>query len=226
VIPTSLLGLLVFAASMCPGYAWVRVSEKRRPRPDRSSLLELAELVSVGAFASALALLAGLLVAKATGWIDLTKLAHQGAKYVLSHPERGLTFLLAVLVASYAGTYLVALVALRHLPVAVSHASVWYEALGDAAATRRVRALLELRDGRAIRGNVASFDFGVDQPLETRNVQLVQPLTVRPAAGSEWQIVYDDSLVVPGNDIGVISLNYESTVKEAQGTGWGRLLRR
>jgi Family of unknown function (DUF6338) len=208
---------------MCPGYAWVRVSERRRPRPDRSALLELAELVSVGAFSSALALLAGLLIAKATAWIDLRAFARQGTKYVLVHPERGLTFLLLVLVASYVGTYLVALAALRHLPAAVSHASVWYEALGDAGATRRVRATVELRDGRAIRGNVASFDFGADQPPETKNIQLVQPLNVRAIRSTQWEVLYDECVVVPGNDIGVISLNYAPEAKR-QGARWWRRL--
>ena len=51
-MPTTFVGLALFVAFATPGYMWVRVEERARPRPDRSQLLEAAELLTVGAVAS------------------------------------------------------------------------------------------------------------------------------------------------------------------------------
>lgn len=60
-MPTNFIGLALFVVFITPGYLWVRVEERSRPRPDRSQLLEVAELLMVGAVASFLA--AGFLAA-------------------------------------------------------------------------------------------------------------------------------------------------------------------
>lgn len=60
-VPTNFVGLALFVVFITPGYLWVRIEERSRPRPDRSPLLELAELLMVGAVAS---LVAAVLVAE------------------------------------------------------------------------------------------------------------------------------------------------------------------
>lgn len=54
-MPSSLTGLVLFAAFVLPGYVWMRVEETRRPRPNRSGLTEAADLVFIGLIATSLA---------------------------------------------------------------------------------------------------------------------------------------------------------------------------
>ena len=85
-IPSTLLGLLLFAGSIAPGYIYILIAERRRPRPPRSGALEVAELVSVGGLCSALGLLAGLAVAKHWDWVDVdvAALARDGTDYLIT----------------------------------------------------------------------------------------------------------------------------------------------
>jgi hypothetical protein len=207
VIPNTLFGLLLFAASIGPGYIYVRVAERYRPRPERSALLETAELVSVGGLASSLALLAGLLVAETTGWLNLEAFANGGTKYVLTHPARGLTFVLAVLLASYVGTWKVAERFHRDLPAAITTNPIWHEVLGDQAATRYVYATVELRDGRFMYGGVERYTLDEASP-ENKELVLTQPLKAKASARSEWAEVKDDSIVLSARDITTIGLKY------------------
>lgn len=56
-LPTTVAGLFLFLVLVSPGYSWVRVEERHRPRAERSQVLELAELLVVGAVASAVSAL-------------------------------------------------------------------------------------------------------------------------------------------------------------------------
>ena len=123
-IPNTLLGLLVFAASIGPGFIFVYVAEKRSPRPKRSAILEAAELVSVGGAASMISLIAALLLNNWVGWVDTDALTKDGARYVLGSPERGLLFLLAVLASSYLLTLAAAYIVYRGVPATLQHHSV------------------------------------------------------------------------------------------------------
>lgn len=67
-VPTSLVGVLVFLAAFAPGFVWVRVAEARTLRADRSPLFETVELGFVGATAS---LIAAALVGLTDAWLDL-----------------------------------------------------------------------------------------------------------------------------------------------------------
>ena len=62
-MPTTFLGLALFILFVTPGYLWVRLEERTRPRAERTQILELAELLVVGAvfslFATALVALLG-----------------------------------------------------------------------------------------------------------------------------------------------------------------------
>jgi Family of unknown function (DUF6338) len=78
VIPSTLLGLVAFAASLGPGYVDVRVSEKREPRHERTQLLEAAELIVIGGLASSLAALVVLSLAHAAHVVDVQRLSNDG----------------------------------------------------------------------------------------------------------------------------------------------------
>ena len=206
-VPSTLLGLLVVAASIGPGYLFVRVAEKRNPRPERSAILELAELVSVGGLSSALALLVGLLVSERTGWVDLHALAKNGSRYVLEHPGHGLGFFLSVLGASYAGAGLSALLVNKGLPASLARHSAWHELLSSDGGTREVFATIELKDGRVVAGFVRFYT--VEQAArDEREIVLGQPLSARTKGASTYVPVEDNLIALSAADIAALSVKY------------------
>jgi hypothetical protein len=208
VIPNNLLGLLVFAASLGPGYVFIRVAERHRVRPGRTTLLEVAELVSVGAFASAVALLVGLFAADWTGWLDLEALSGDTGAYLRAHPERSLSFALAVLLASYAGTWIVAKALHRRIPASIRLHSMWDEALSDDNGGRNVYATIELRDQRSIFGFVSFFTVGDNLPPDQRELALAQPLKARSSGRSSWVALNDDRVIIRASDIVALGVQY------------------
>jgi hypothetical protein len=210
VIPNTLLGLLVFAASLGPGYIFVRVAETRDPRPERSTLLELAELVFVGSAASAAAFSLGFIVAEATGWVDLDRLAAAGATdYMLNNPYRGFSFLVAVLGITYVGTWLVA----KHLlyrgrPRPVLLHPIWHEVLWDDSGAKRVFVTVELRDGRKVAGYASAY---TSQDVSPEDKELVLQRPISATVPQDPRVVWldDDHVLVPGSQIALLSVKYQ-----------------
>ena len=99
-VPGILLGLLFFAAAVCPGYWWLRGAERWQPRQDRAPLLETAELFAVGGLFSAFAVAAVTLIVERVGFIDISSLARHPHWYFEAHPARVLFALLISLFAS------------------------------------------------------------------------------------------------------------------------------
>jgi Family of unknown function (DUF6338) len=94
-------------------------------------------------------------------------------------PERGLLlFVLVVLLASYGGTWVGSPTDAQRMPIAISPGGVWVDMLGDANGRRAVFATIELRDGRRIDGQVASYTWE-QMPTEQRDIALARPLQVR-----------------------------------------------
>lgn len=55
-MPSTLFQFVLLVGVFAPGYLWVRATERRRSRPERSGLFEAAELAVVGVWACAAAL--------------------------------------------------------------------------------------------------------------------------------------------------------------------------
>lgn len=83
----TLLGLLLFAASLGPGYVYLRVAELREPRQERSQLVEAAELVFAGVVASTIGSLVIVAIAEATETVDVDELALDPASYERLAPQ-------------------------------------------------------------------------------------------------------------------------------------------
>jgi Family of unknown function (DUF6338) len=206
VIPNSVFGLLVVAASLGPGYLFVRIAELRTPRPARSALLEVAELVAVGGSCSAVALLVALLVARWTGKIDLHAFSKGGTEYTLTHPVPVFTLLLGVLAGSYLLAAIATLVFHRKAPASLRAHSVWHELMRHQAAGRPF-ATVELRDGRVVAGPVAYYT--VEQaPPDCRELALIRPIRARGDVSSAFVDVPDDRVVVRASDIVALSVKY------------------
>lgn len=157
-VPGNVAGLLVFLAALTPGYAWVRVAERYRPRPARSSLFEAVELATAGAFATTLA--AALASAVAPHWpgmfIDIEKWAHAGNSYLQGEPYRAMRTLVFVIVAACLLALACALLINRNGPSQIiPGATVWQSVLEYKGS--RVFVAVHLKDDRQIEGYVWSF---------------------------------------------------------------------
>ncbi|MEV7561842.1 DUF6338 family protein [Streptomyces sp. NPDC089795] len=84
-MPTTFTALAVLLAAAAPGYAFVRIVEVKVPRRRRSSVMELVDLVCVGAAGSVVAVLTVLLLARR--WTALLPLEGLllGTSYVRPH---------------------------------------------------------------------------------------------------------------------------------------------
>jgi hypothetical protein len=194
VIPNSVFGLLVVATSIGPGYLFVRIAERKTPRPARSTLLEIAELIAVGGSCSVLALLVSLLIARWTGKVDLRALGRDGTEYTLTHPVPVLTLLLGVLAGSYLlsgiATLTAYLIVQRKSPATLRHYSVWHELLRRQEAGQPL-VTVELRDGRTVAGPVAYYTLE-EAPPDCRELVLIKRIRARPNRHSQFVDVPDD----------------------------------
>ena len=202
-----MLGLLVLAASLGPGYAYIRVAERRAPRPDRSALLEIAELVTVGGSCTAVVALFVLAGTQLTELVDLEALGRDRWEYTLEHPVRVLLLLLVVLGGSYLLAVLTALAVHRGQPASLRHHSVWHEALGRRRDGLVPFATVELRDGRMIAGPVAYYTIQ-EAPPDCRELVLTQKIVARSTAGTPFVRVPDDRVVLRASDISALSVTY------------------
>jgi hypothetical protein len=206
VIPNTVFGLLVLAASLGPGYVFVRVAERREPRPARSSLLEIAELVTVGGSCSAVTLMVGLIVAHWLGWVDLSRLGSGGTDYALTHPARVFSLALAVFAASLLASWRLSVVLHRGLPATLHQHSVWHQLMrrqeeGAAFAT------VELRDGRTVAGPVAYYTVQEASP-EDRELVLIAPIRARRNDDADYEPVTDSRVVLRASDMVALSVKY------------------
>jgi hypothetical protein len=210
VIPTTLLGLLVFAASVGPGYVYVSVAERHKLRRTRSALLEASEVLSVGGVASLVSLLFWLFVAEETNWLDLKRIPHGAADYIAAYPVRTLGFPLVVLATSYGLAWGVARRRHRNLPESIGVGSVWYSQIGDEGGTRYVYGTAELRDGRSIYGQIVSFTL--DEAEEERQVSFGRPLRVKQRGGDWVDFPSLDCIIVDGEDVLTLAVQYRNVV--------------
>jgi hypothetical protein len=210
VIPSTLLGLVVFAASLGPGYIFVLIAERRHPRHERSQLLELAELVVIGALASTAAALVVLWFSDAKGWIDTARLAAEGGRYLIAEPHRGLGAFLAILVLSYVGAGGAARIIYRHKSELV-RASMWHTVLEQTTTENLAFATVELTDRRVISGYVHSYSVRPGAPEETY-LALQRPIFVGPAMAVDRELLRDDYLMIRGDKITYVGVQFHPPV--------------
>jgi hypothetical protein len=210
VIPNNLLGLAVFAAGLGPGFVFVLVTERRRPRHDRSTLLEAAELVSVGAIASTISLLAIIVGADLTGWLDLDAAAADWEDYLLDEPWRLLlAFLAFILLGLGIGWALARLLTLGSSKSIEPGHSVWYQVF-DKRGTSRVRVTAELRDGRRVNGFLLAYTISSPNPDE-RQIALHEPLWVQRPHDAEPLLIADRVLILQASDVRYLGVRFEGT---------------
>lgn len=216
-MPETLLGLVLFAASVGPGYLFLRIAERWEPQRKLSSLQEAAELVVIGAIASVLAALIVLLVGEAIGGIDSEQLVADRFTYVIREPGTSLLALVAFLIVSYGSTAVIAY--LRYTPFDVKREhrreihpadDPWFKAFSrDAPSDHTAAVTLGMRDGRRIDGILSAFSM---EDSGRRGIVLAPPIgghiTVAESVEAERKSLKSDRLVLDEDDVREIFVRY------------------
>lgn len=198
-IPDTLTGLVLFAVSLGPGYVYLRVAERRVPQAERSQLLQATELLVIGTLITTTVTMLVLAGAFAIDLVDPTTARREGLGYLLLHPLRGFATLGTIFVLSYGVAGLAAWLIHKDAPASQQPGTVWRAVLGQDKGTHDAIATVELRDGRTLQGQVASYTL--DAPGESRELALRAPMRQRSAKGSTVEQVQDDFLILREEDV-------------------------
>lgn len=211
-IPATLLGLVVFLAVLGPGYVWVRYAETRSPRPQRSGVLEAADVIFIGAFATTLSLVvlfaAGPPLA---GFPSLSDVAEDVPGFLRTRPYEAVAGAGFAIALSVSGTLFVAWVRYRHREKSIRPGStVWHDVFGRAGADRLVSVSVELSDGRFVEGLFLSHVM--DPDAEEKDLALQAPLHMwtAPEQGTPRQrlVLAAQRVIIPGTQIRTVWVQY------------------
>ena len=215
-MPSTLVGLVVFAASVGPGWAFIRIAEKWTPRRERTPLQEAAELVVVGATATAISVLLVLVLAQSHGWLASSTLLKEQTGYIAKEPLHSLVALMTVLGISYGGATFVAFVLYTPHRVPKKERSrihpndtVWYGAFSrDLPKKRAVWLDVDTVDGWKFAGILRSFP---SDETERREISLRRPtsgyIKMVDPEGKE-AFLNSDSLILSDAQIRAIYVRY------------------
>lgn len=213
-MPSTVLGLVVLAAALGPGYVFIRVEERRRPRPERSALLETAEIVVIGGLASTIAFAAVAGVASHTRWLDETKLARNHSEYLLSHVSRFAMLLLITLGLACLIAFLGARLLFHGYPATIKAHSAWDEFLAEQPGIINF-VTVGLDDGVAIGGDVVAHSVG-ERSADDRELVLIDP-EVRPAGQQVFTRTRDKFVILRGDRIRTLAvIKYKGVLPKAE----------
>jgi hypothetical protein len=210
VLPGDLVGLILLLAAVAPGYVFVRVAEQYRPRPERSALLETAEVLAIGAacttFAALLAV--GLEYAMHGLVVDVSKWSSQGNAYLRERPFTVARSIGLALVGACAIAYLSALIVNRGRPAGIIpgvtvRAGV-FEPAGRAG--RRAWVAVHLKDGSVVEGYLLAYPTGGS---DVQEIALQKPIG-RTDPGQQRALVAGiDRVIIPADEIAMIGVRIE-----------------
>lgn len=227
-MPSSLAGVVLLLAALSPGYWWLLVHERRRPRRHRSNLVELVELLTVGSLASIAACVAVLLI---PGWVDRMALRADGVDYLVTHPVAGATALAAVLVSSGALTASLALLLTQGSQTSIQAGSTLSTALAGVKG-RVLFVSLFLHDGRQVKGPLRSYVDG-EAPSQA-SFHLYPPIEMTAPGDGTFVRLTAQGLVISLDEVAFFTTDYvdlpsahlhapklvKQSAEEQQGSEW------
>jgi len=194
VIPNSILGVALVAAALGPGYVYVRLVRKKKPRGSQSQVAELVEMLVIGALASVASAGVVLSLAKASGFLDVDALAKDFNSYLLTEPARSFTCLIAFYALAYLAAWTVATLQHRGESDFRPDGSVWYQAFANGCPSDSIPFLtVELNDGRWIAG---AYKKATVERDENRELCLQRPLGTAEVGGAPMREERDEDFVL------------------------------
>jgi hypothetical protein len=204
VLPGAPIALLALAA-LLPGWIFIRLSEHRTPRPERSGWAELVELASVGfstVTVSALAV-AGLSWTQIPGLFDVRTWAVLRGGYLGHHLGAALLSALLVALISCVLAYALFLVIYRKKPKGLHPGStVWYDALGRWPRGTLPVVGVHRVDGSLVEGLLFSYSY-TDE--ETSAIALQAPMRLTPSGEKPFDLALS-RVVIPGSQIRALTV--------------------
>lgn len=207
-IPSTILGLLLAVAGLSPGYVYISYASRRRPRVEKSVLIESGEFLLFGVAATGSA--AGLVLLLGE-WgvfpfaVSLQDWVREGWVYVQDDPWRIvgsalLTFVLALLFALGASAWIH-----RKADSSVSQFPVWWNVLGERPQQHEVMCAVTTTSGRIIEG----FLFAHTTPGDTdpRDIALKPPLWLYQE-GIRYKVESVDRIMIGADQIVEIDVRY------------------
>jgi hypothetical protein len=215
--PGTFLGLLLLAASACPGYWWVRAVEERKPRRDRTQLLEAAELLSIGGLFSGVALSAVFLVASHTGLIDLRRLIIHTKAYGGSHATTIALLILLALAVANVGAYKAACWFYREHTPSIVHEPVLYRLVRYPPGETRAYVTAQFKNGSSLAG---WFYACTAEPSAPENQELAlarigdSPLMFRRHGEPTFVELTDHCVAVAASNLETVYVTYAEEPSE------------
>lgn len=206
-IPSTVLGVVLAVASLSPGYVYIRAAAQKRPRAEKSTLLETGEFLLAGTAASAGASLLvfalgafGLPLA-----VDLSSWVNQGSQYLVDHPWRVVASAVTAFALALALARVAAWLVYRSEDSDVSDLPVWWNVFGDRPKQHEVFVSVTTRSGRILEGFL--FAHSTPGDTEPRDLALKPPLWLWQA-GDRYRVDLVDRVVIPAAEIVEVDVRY------------------
>lgn len=218
-IPANLIGLVLFVLVLAPGWLWVRIAEKRQVRPDRSPLLEAAELVVTGVVFTAVAAAVVVAVGNGNGWLpELRDVTASGSTYAQDEPYRTAGAAVIVFALSLAAAYGTARLVYRGKEASLVPAgSVWRDVFGVGGEGRPIFVSATLEDGRVVDGYL--YSFSTDADGGDRDLGLQAPIYVWSGEPPERMRAPADRTVLRAQQIIAMWVRYDWDTDEIRPQG-------
>lgn len=209
-IPGNLLGLLLFLVAVAPGYVFVRTSERFRPLPGRSALLEAAELLVIGATSTTIAGIIAVVVGQWTDslFVDIPAWGEAGNSYLRSEPYRVARSIGFVLPVAGVLAYAAARIANRgSRGDVVPGATVWEGVFAPAGdKKRRGWVAAHLKDGSIVEGYLLTYPSGAS---DVQAIGLQAPIAFTRVGRSRALVSGVDRAIVEAESIAMIAVRIE-----------------
>jgi hypothetical protein len=183
VIPGNWIGLLLLLAALAPGYVFTRVAERRFPRPERSQLWELAELLVIGAACTTIAglVFVGINEVAHGVVIDASTWTRDGNAYLRSRPDLVARSIALVLLVACGVAAASAWVANYGRPSTAVFSNTVRGGTFEPARRKAKRGwvAVHLKNGDVVEGYLLAFPTGES---DTQDIALQKPIGLTPVA--------------------------------------------
>jgi hypothetical protein len=204
VIPNNAMALIALLVTVSPGYVYQRTVERRVIRRSRAGVLELIDMLCIGALCTVLAAIGTVALGRVAPsvFLKISELPqagqHLGWRHVASLVS---TLALASGLALAFGTFVVSR---ANRAVSLHGGSVWTATFLRYLARQRggrrsVVVVAQLRDGPLIGGQLQFADMR--EEAENRDIALAKPLFLIQPGSTERQPLGHDFIILPGHDI-------------------------
>ena len=203
-LPNAPFALFVLTA-LLPGWIFLRLAERRAPRPERSGLAELVELAAVGfsTVACSVLVVAGLSWTPIPGLFDVREWAHIRSGYLGQHIGSALLSTTFIVLISYALAVALFLIVYGFKSKRIHpESTVWYDALGRTPDGNYAWVGVQRPDGSLVEGFLLSYSYADE---EAGGIALQAPMRLTTPGHEAGELALT-RLVIPGNQIQAISV--------------------